>query len=213
MLVNLLLATVMLSNFVLLGTSRIQVCIRVVRAQGLMLASLPLLVHPDGAPDGRVWLLVLGTAVVKGYVIPTLLLRALSKVKLRLEVEPYIGFTTSMMFCAGGTAAAVLFANRLPMEVAGELALVVPASLATVFAGLLVLVSRRKAITQVVGYVALENGIYLFSLLLLGAMPLPVETAVLLDLFAGIFVMGIVMNHIQREFSTLDTSRLSQLKE
>lgn len=213
MVVNLLLAAVMLLNVQLLGASRIEVCIRVVRTQGLVLAVLPLLVHPDAAGELSTWLLVLVTAAVKGALIPGLLLRALSWAKIRHEVEPYIGFTSSMMLGAGGTAAAVFFADRLPMSMAQSTALFVPASLATVFSGLLVLVSRRKAITQVVGYIALENGIYIFSLLLLGEMPLSVETAVLLDLFAGIFVMGIVMNHIQHEFSSLDTSRLSQLKE
>jgi len=72
--------------------------------------------------------------------------------------------------------------------------------------------TRRKAITQVLGYLVLENGIFIFGILLAEAMPMMVEAGVLLDLLVGVFVMGIVMNQINREFSTLNTERLSALK-
>ena len=84
-----------------------------------------------------------------------------------------------------------------------------PASLATVLTGFLLLTTRSKAITQVIGYLVLENGIFIFGLLLLEAMPFLVEIGVLLDLFVGIFVMGIIINHINREFASLDTRRLA----
>ena len=73
--------------------------------------------------------------------------------------------------------------------------------------------SRRKAITQVVGYLVLENGIYLFGLMLIEEMPLLVEAGILLDLFVGIFVMGIVINHIRVAFDSLDTGHLSELRD
>ena len=75
------------------------------------------------------------------------------------------------------------------------------------------LTTRRKAILQVVGYLMLENGIYIMGLTLLEAIPFLVEVGVLLDLFVAIFVMGIIINKISREFSTLDTAKLSALKE
>jgi hydrogenase-4 component E len=65
----------------------------------------------------------------------------------------------------------------------------------------------------VLGYLMLENGIFIFGVLLSEAMPLMVEAGVLLDLLVGVFIMGIVMNQINREFSTLNTERLSALKE
>jgi hydrogenase-4 component E len=79
--------------------------------------------------------------------------------------------------------------------------------------GFLVLMARRKAISQVIGYLIMENGIFIFGLLLADAMPVLVEAGALLDLLVGVFVMGIVINHINREFSSLDTSRLSALRE
>ena len=79
--------------------------------------------------------------------------------------------------------------------------------------GFIILTTRRKAIMQVPGYLILENGIFLLGLLLLEAMPFLVEVGVLLDLVIGIFVMGIIIHHINREFASLDTTQLSGLKE
>jgi hydrogenase-4 component E len=79
--------------------------------------------------------------------------------------------------------------------------------------GFLVLTTRRKAISQVIGYLIMENGIFIFGLLLAEAMPIMVEAGALLDLLVGTFVMGIVINQISREFSSLDTSLLTSLKE
>ncbi len=77
----------------------------------------------------------------------------------------------------------------------------------------MLLATRRKAITQVVGYLALENGVFVMGLTLVEAMPFFVEIGVLLDLVVAIFVMGIIIEHISREFSSIDTTRLSALKE
>jgi hydrogenase-4 component E len=79
--------------------------------------------------------------------------------------------------------------------------------------GLLTLVSRVKAVTQVVGYLVMENGIFLFGVLLLEAMPYLIELGVLLDLFVGVFVMGIVIFHINRAFDHIDVDQLSTLRD
>ena len=86
---------------------------------------------------------------------------------------------------------------------------------ASVFVGLcfLLLATRRKAITQVVGYLMLENGIYTFGLTLAERVPLLVELGVLLDVFVGVFVMGIVVFHINREFDSISSAHLTELKD
>jgi hydrogenase-4 component E len=82
-----------------------------------------------------------------------------------------------------------------------------------VLTGFVLLVGRAKAIAQVCGYLILENGIYLFGLLLLRALPLLVEAGILLDLTVGVFVIGIIVDHIQRAFDSLDTRKLTALRE
>ncbi len=209
MIADSLLIVILLTNFFILGTANLRGAIRAIAAQGVLLSILPL--FAESHPTLRLFELVFVTVVVKGVVIPGLLLKALREVHIRHEVEPYVGFTASVFMCAIGTALALLFADNLPLAPADRATLFVPTSLATLLAGFLVLTTRRKAISQVTGYLMLENGVYVFGMLLYQAMV--VEVGILLDLVVGIFVMGIVLNHIQREFSSLDTERLSRLRE
>jgi len=208
---DLLLVLVILMNFLALGTSGLRVCIRAVAIQGALLSVLPLLVHRE--PGWNALLMAAGAALLKGFLIPRLLLKAMRDVHITHEVEPYVGFVPSLLLCALGTALALLFAGSLPLAPEHAGSLLVPASLATLFSGFLLLTTRRKAIAQVVGYLVLENGVFVFGLLLIEAMPFMVEVGVLLDLLVGIFVMGIVLNHIRREFSSLDTEFLAGLRE
>jgi hydrogenase-4 component E len=206
-----LLVVVLLLNLFVLGTSRLRAVINASAAQGIVLGILTLAVHTEIHVETV--LVAAGAILIKGVVIPLLLLRAMRDVAIRREVEPFIGFVPSLMLGAVGTALALLFSNTLPLAPEHQGSLLVPASLATALTGFLVLTTRRKAITQVVGYLVLENGIFIMGLCLLEAMPFLVEVGVLLDLFVGIFVMGIIINHINREFSSMDTGRLSSLKE
>jgi hydrogenase-4 component E len=205
-----LLVLVMLINFVVLGSSRLAFSVQAVAAQGVVLGLLPGIIHPFS------WHLAgitAGILLAKGLIIPLLINDAIRKAQIKREVEPFVGYVTTLLLGAVFTAMAFVFAQKLPLAPAHKDLLVVPASIATLLTGFLVLTTRRKAISQVIGYLVLENGIFIFGLLLTDAMPMMVEAGVLLDLLVGIFVMGIVINQISHEFSTIDTSRLSALKE
>jgi len=206
-----LLIVVLLLNFFTLGTSRIKALITGSAAQGIALGIVALLAH--GKFGFQPLLVAAVTLSLKGVLIPQMLLRALRDVGIRREVEPIIGLIPSLLLCALGTALAVLFSHALPLAREHEVSLLVPTSLSTVFSGFLLLTTRRKAISQVVGYLVLENGVFIMGLTLVHAMPFLVEMGVLLDLLVAIFVMGIIINHIKREFASLDTTRLSQLRD
>ena len=210
-LVGPLLVVVLLFNLFLLGTSRLQAVINASAGQGVILGILTLCVHEGFS--GWIVLITLITILLKGVLIPGMLLRAIRDAAIRREIEPFIGFLPCLLLGALGTGASLIFARTLPLAKEHVGSLLVPAAMATVWTGFLVLTTRRKAINQVVGYLVLENGIYIMGLTLLHAMPFMVEMGVLLDLFVGIFVMGIILNHIRREFSSLDTAHLSALKE
>lgn len=206
-----LLVLLFVLNVFALGTSRIRAVIRIVGAQGLVLGVLTLLVHET--LDVRAFAVAALTGTLKGVVIPGMLMRAMKKAQIRLAVEPFISLGASMLLGAVGAGLALAFTRTLPLIAGEEMRLLVPAALTTSFTGFLLLTTRLKAINQVLGYLVLENGIFLFGLLLLEAVPLLVEVGALLDLVVGIFVMGIIIDHIQREFSTMDTRELSSLKE
>ncbi|MGC4119225.1 MAG: hydrogenase [Myxococcales bacterium] len=206
-----LLVIILILNLFLLGTSRLHAVVNGSAAQGVLLGVLT--IAADSEFGWRTALLTVGAIILKGVVIPLMLTRAMRDASIRREIEPLVGFLPSLMLGAVGSAVSLVFARTLPLAEQHVGSLLVPASLATVLTGFLLLTTRRKAISQVVGYLVLENGIFIMGLTLIEAMPLMVELGVLLDLFVGIFVMGIIINHINREFSTLDTARLSALKE
>lgn len=206
-----LLVLVLVLNLYALGTSRIAVVIRVVALQGFVLAALPLLAH--GQIGAESVIISVAAVALKGVTIPWMLFRALRDVQIRREVEPLIPTGASMLLGGLGTALALAFAKNLPLTAHDEHSLIVPAALATVLAGFLLLTTRLKAISQVLGYLVLENGIFIFGLVLVDAVPLVVEIGALLDLVVAIFVMGILLGHIRREFSSIDTRALSALKE
>jgi hydrogenase-4 component E len=210
-LLNLLLVTVLLFNFLMLGTSRLRAVIDAAAAQGILLGLAYLAMH--GASGLRA--LALGVAMIgiKGVLIPRILRDALRSQGIRREVEPFVSFTTSLLLGALATGLSVVFARTLPLAAGDATALLVPASLATQLTGFLVLTTRRKALTQVVGYLTLENGIFIFGLTLVEAMPFLVEAGVLLDVLVGVFVMGIVVDHISREFSSIEGDELTELRE
>ena len=205
-----LLVLVLLINFLALGTNRVNVSIRAVAIQGIALGLLPWIINEF---SWHMLLIAAGMVATKGLIIPLLLTRAVRRVDIKREVEPYLGYIPVLLIGAVTTASAFAFTNRLPLAPQHQGLLFVPAAIATLLTGCLILVTRKKAITQVTGYLILENGIFIFGLLLTEAMPLMVEAGALLDLLVGIFVMGIIINQISREFSSIDTSRLSTLKD
>jgi len=206
-----LLVVVLLLNFFVLGSSRIRSIIYTVAAQGVILGVLPMFVH--GGLGVREAIVSIGAITLKAVVIPRMLMRAMVDLAIRREIEPLVGYRTSLVLGALATGASLALARHLPTVETTAVQLLVPASLATMLTGFIVLTTRIKAITQVLGYLIVENGVFIFGLLLLEAMPFLVEVGVLLDLFVAIFVMGIIINHISREFSSVSTERLSTLKE
>lgn len=209
--VNLLIGVAMGLNLLALASSRLPSVIRAVAVQGMVLGVMPLLMEVHF--DWLVACVALVTVGVKGFFIPTLLIRAMRSANIDREMEPFIGYVPSLLLGAAGTIAAVAGARALPLlpEHAGTL--LVPGALASVLTGFVLLIGRAKAISQVCGYLILENGIYLFGLLLIKSTPLLVESGILLDLTVGVFVIGIIVDRIQRAFDSLDTRKLTVLRE
>jgi hydrogenase-4 component E len=208
---NLLIGLVIGLNLLALGSARLPSLISAISAQGIVLGVMPFLIEPHAG-----WLMTavaLATIAGKGFVIPALLRRAMRAANIQREVDPSIGFVPSLLLGAGGTIAAVALAHGLPLLPEHVGSLLVPGSIASVLTGFILLIGRTKAISQVCGYLILENGIYLFGLLLIRATPLLVEAGILLDLTVGVFVIGIIVDRIQRAFDSLDTRKLTALRE
>jgi len=219
------LVLALLLNFYILGVSRLRMLIGVVALQGVLLGLMYPIVHEGFLPQSgglttmhpfslaRLVLLTAAIVGIKGVLIPKLLFRAVLLADIRTTISSVIGFVPSLLLGGIGTAAALIFAQSLPLPEAHRHHLLIPAALATVLAGFLMLVTRREALGQVLGYIVMENGIFIFGLLLIEAVPLMVEFGVVLDLFVGVFVMGIMVNHVSRAFPEASTEHLTTLRE
>lgn len=208
---ELIIVFVILLDLALAVTGGLASCIRLVALQGVVAGLLPLLAG-HGAPGARAVSFALVIILLKGVVFPWLLARAGERSGARKDVEPLISYPASIMLCLGAFIASSWLGSRLPLPET-QVAWIVPASLATIFTGFLLITTRTKAITQVLGYLVIENGIYIFGLALFVEQPLMVELAILLDVFVAVFVMGIAIFHISREFDHIDTAQLSELSD
>ena len=199
----------LLSCLILAAASRMLNLIRIVAFQGLLLGILPLLA---GEADPEHWLIAVINMVLKGIVLPWLLLRAMRRAKVRRELEPLVGYSASavlvLLFCAGG----FWVAKRLPLPSArAELA--VATAFMVLTTGLFIIAARKKALTQVIGFLVFENGITLFGIGLMRQHNFLVELGILLDVCVLVFIMGIAVCQISRQFSHIDADRLKTLDD
>jgi hydrogenase-4 component E len=212
---DLLLLAVIVLDLYILATSRLTSCVRATALQGDALALLPLALWWAGSPASlaHAALMSVGTFVIKAIIIPLLLLRAVRVAQVHREVEPFVSLHLSVLIGALLVGVSFWFATVLVLPHSAPAGLLVPAAFATLLIGFLVLVSRRQAITQAIGYLLIENGVFIFGQTLAHQIPFVVELGIFLDLLVGIFVMGIAIHHISREFDHIDTERLVALKD
>lgn len=208
--IDIVMLVLIVSNLLLLGFSQLRSCIRTVACQGIALGLLPLLTYQNGL----VWALLLAivTIALKGVVFPRLLLGAIREADVRHEAAPYVGYAASTLVGFAALAVSAWLCSRLPAVGGAPSSLAGPVSFFLILVGLFIIVSRKKAISQILGYLVLENGMYVFGVVMLREMPLLVDLGVLLDAFAAVFVMGIAVFHINREFDHMDVDLLDMLK-
>jgi len=168
----------------------------------------------SGAPTpfGHVLVMAGCTLAFKSIAIPIMLSRAIRNVDVRREVEPFVSLHLSVLLAAILVGVSFWLGESLGLSAAAPSRLLVPTSFSTLFVGFLILVNRKKAITQVIGYLLIENGIFVFSQSVAAKMPVVVELGVLLDLLVAIFVMNIVIHQISREFDHINVDKLDLLK-
>jgi hydrogenase-4 component E len=206
-----LMVLLILTCLLLLGSSRLGTCIRISALQGVLVGTLPLAV----SRAGLTWhVAAIGAVIIglKGFVFPHLLFRALRESDTSQEVQPLIGYAASLFVGVLSLLAAFWLDARLRLPLHSNSSLVAPVAFAMMMIGLFLMVARRTAVNQVVGYLVLENGIYAFGLAIVRDIPLLIEMGVLMDVFVAVFVMGIAIYRINREFDHMDSERLTSLK-
>jgi hydrogenase-4 component E len=208
------MALFLIADLALAGASRLKYAISLVAMQGWTVGVLPLLLwdwHSNGCPEARIWIIASVNSLVKGLALPMLLGYAVRKARTRRELEPIVSFQLSrvivFLMAVGGFAVG----RFLQIDNADACQLAIPVAFTTMGTGCLLICARKKAITQVLGFLVLENGISLFGAGILLEYGLVVEIGILLDVLALVFILGIAIFQINRTFASTDTDRLNHL--
>jgi len=209
---DIFILVLVLADFRLLATSRLAAVIETTVLQAVALSAFMLTLAEKPWPLLLIFLSLI-TLTVKGAILPWLLRRAMREAGVQREIEPIIGYSASVLI--GMILLGLSFIIFIPLKasVSAGSAFLLPGALFTTLTGLMMIVSRKNALTQVAGYLVMENGVYAFGAALAVEEPLLVEMGVLLDVFVAVFVMGITVYQISREFDHIDTDRLSELKD
>ena len=209
--VDSILSLVLLSVLFSFGSSRLPVLIKVLAFQGVVVSLVPLFIANDLSGGGILFTLV--TMTIRGIIIPLCIFLAIKKVAIHREVEPIIGYHASLLAGLGLIVAATFVSHKFDITSISTSILLLPASIILLVAGMFILMARRNAIAMVLGYIMMENGIYLvgttFSVRTLHI----VEFGILLDVLAGVMIMAVILQNIKQKFDDVDTALLRTLKE
>jgi hydrogenase-4 component E len=213
--VDTVLVIILLSVLISLGSNRLKALVETMALQGVMVSLVPILLEygTQGHYGGIIFFQIM--LVIKGVLIPGLLYTAVKRMTIKREIEPIIGYHASLLAGLIMILVSTLVTHRLHLTLPAGHDILLTTAITTLAAGLFLMMSRRKAITQVIGYLMLENGIYLVGTALTKQSHTlyVIEFGVLLDLLVGVMIMGIILNNIKDAFDDVDTSYLGSLKD
>jgi hydrogenase-4 component E len=209
-----LLAAMLLSCLMMAVSSRLLHCIRIVAMQGIILGILPLTLACAQDSHASIFMAAVNL-LLKGIILPYMLYKAMLKVQIKRELEPVTGYSLSAAIVLLMAIFSFFIAGRLgmPSGSADVATIAIPASFTLVMTGLFIVIARKKALTQVIGFLVFENGITLFAAAAMREHPWIVELGILLDVLVLVFIMGITVNQISRAFSHIDSDQLNQLDD
>jgi len=210
--INLLAALMLLLAFGMLAQRRILTLIHLFAMQGAVLTANTFVVAFSTAQTHLYYSAVL-TLVLKVVVLPWILHRLIDRLNIRWDVETLINIPTIMM--VGIVVVILSFNLALPIsELAGTVnRSTLGIAMAAVLLAMLMMITRRKAVPQVIGFLAMENGLFFAATSATYGMPMIVELGIALDVLVGTFIFGIFFFQIRETFDSLDIHHLEKLKE
>jgi hydrogenase-4 component E len=210
--VNVLAAFLLLIAFAMLSQRRVLTLIKLLAWQGAALAiSTAIVAWSTG--QTHLYYSALITVLLKVILIPWVLHRLIDRLFVRWDIETLINIPTTMLIGIG----LVIFAFALAAPIS-QMATTLTRStlgiaLASVLLSFLMMIVRQKAVPQVIGFLAMENGLFFAATSATYGMPLVVELGVALDVLVGTFIFGIFFFHIRERFDSLDIRHMEKLKE
>ena len=210
-LVVLLAAGMLVTAYLMVGQRALFTAIRLYALQSMMLGAVAVVM---GLAGQRSHLLV-GAALtigLKGLLIPWFLMRVIDRIGINREIKPILNVPASLLICLGLTVVGYRVSTGLADGGEGAAHHVIGVSLSMLLMGLFLMVTRRKAVTQILALLTIENAVFLIALGATTGMPLIVELGISFDVIVAVLVLGVLVHRIADRFESMDVSRLSKLK-
>ncbi|OGW55605.1 MAG: hypothetical protein A2Y81_05530 [Nitrospirae bacterium RBG_13_43_8] len=208
--IDLISVGILLTAIVMNALTRLESYVRVYTFNSWLLSSLIAIVA-FMIGETHLYIASVTTLLSKGIVIPLFLKKIVRQMKVTHDIEPYISNTLSLAI-SGILVAVVYTSLREGIFITGVSKNVLQISVAVILIGLFIMITRRKAITQVIGLLFMENGLFLAGFSLTYGMPIIIELGVLFDMLMGVIILGIFSVQIKRAFTSADLDKLTTLK-
>lgn len=204
-------AGMLVTAFLLVGQKALFTAIRLFAVQSLFLAIVATAI---AVSERRPELFVMAslTLVFKATLIPWFLMRVIDRIGIRREIEPFLNVPASLLVCLGLTVVGYRVSTGFPDGARGVSHHVIGVALSMLLIGLFLMVTRKKAITQILALLTVENAVFLVAVGATAGMPLVVELGISFDVILAIVILGTLVQRIVHRFESMDVSRLSKLK-
>lgn len=204
-------AGMLVTAYLMVGQKALFTSIRLFGAQSLLLA---IVAGTIAISEGHRDLLVTAalTVVLKTFLIPWFLMRVIDRIGIHREIEPFLNVPASLLACVGLTVVGYRVSTGFPEGARGVSHHLIGVALSMLLIGLFMMVTRKKAITQILALLTVENAVFLVAVGVTAGMPLVVELGISFDVILAVLILGVLVHRIVARFESMDVSRLSRLK-
>jgi hydrogenase-4 component E len=204
-------AGMLVTAYLMVGQKALFTTIRLYGIQSLLLG---LVAATMAIAESRPELFVTAalTIALKGALIPWFLMRTVDRVGIHREIEPFLNVPASLLICLGLTVVGYRVSTGFAEGARGVGHHLIGVALSLLLIGLFLMVTRKKAITQILALLTVENAVFLVAVGVTSGMPLIVELGISFDVILAVLVLGVLVQRIVGRFESMDVSRLSKLK-
>jgi hydrogenase-4 component E len=204
-------AGMLVSAYLMVGQKALFTAIRLYGAQSFLLGIVAATI---ALSEGRHDLYVTAalTVALKGLLIPWFLMRVIDRIGIRREIEPFLNVPVSLLVCVGLTVVGYRVSTGFPEGVRGVSHHLIGVALSLLLIGLFLMVTRKKAVSQILALMMIENAVFLVAAGITTGMPFVVELGISFDVILAVLILGVMVGRIVDRFESMDVSRLSKLK-
>jgi hydrogenase-4 component E len=204
-------AGMLVSAYLMVGQRALFTAIRLYGLQSLLLAMIAATTAVTKAQH-ELFVTVAITVVLKAVLIPWFLMRMIDRIGIHREIEPFLNVPASLLVCLGLTVVGYRVSTGFPEGSLGVNHHLIGVAMSMLLIGLFLMVTRKKAITQILALLTVENAVFLVAVGVTSGMPLVVELGIAFDVILAVLVLAILVHRIVDRFESMDVSRLSKLK-